>query len=761
MTTTDAGEVPDTGLQRMRRFVLGAGLMGFTLLIPAILGAPYSGQRRLVGVAALLSLMAIAVVTYRRSRPLPLDALLVPVLMVVAGVNLVDAMASLAICMNVLFVMSLYGSRLRAVVLATLAVGAVMATLWLTPYLSGDVIQWLQPHALANLPQLAVIAVLTRILLTTLRAHFRASQREALLARTGSRLLAAASMPELWRLSREAGEELCSLTRGTAALVVELDGDTVRVLSSAGDVVAPDELHLPASLLTRDGTCGEAAFLPLAEPVEALRTAAPHLRHWYVLRVDGPASRRYVLIGGRRPVHLAVLNAHRTLADQCSLAHASRAAYERLDHKASHDELTGLPTRGLFLEQVGAAIETAREGVTLLNIDLDDFKQVNDVHGHAAGDELLVEAARRMREVCGAASVPARFGGDEFAVLLPTSLGGEDAAELARALCRRLTDPMVLSAATVTVGASIGVASWSAPLTAGDVLRCADIAMYWAKAMGKNRVEHFDPARHGDIARHRLLEDHLASAVERGEIVVRYEPSIDVVTGECVAVEAEPHWEHPLLGLLAPAEFLPQARRSGRVNEIGAHVLATACAELAAWSGVPALERTRLCVDVTARQLTDPAFSGRVLGALADAGLPPQRLTLELTDADDTDERSAHPQLAALAELGVRICVDGFATGRDTLTVRNAFPVHELKIDGAATLASPTDAVRSLQVVRAIGDVLGLQLTAHGVGDGEQVAHLRENGVTAVQGPAVAGALSAPQLASWVAEHGRAGASSR
>ncbi|HEV2895639.1 MAG TPA: GGDEF domain-containing phosphodiesterase, partial [Actinomycetota bacterium] len=200
-------------------------------------------------------------------------------------------------------------------------------------------------------------------------------------------------------------------------------------------------------------------------------------------------------------------------------------------------------------------------------------------------------------------------------------------------------------------------------LTAGDLMRCADIAMYSAKAKGKNRVERFTESGHGEIAQLRLLEEHLAHAVERGEIVLHYQPHIDLRTGRCAGVEALARWQHPGLGLLPPGTFIPLAERTGHIVTLGGHVLAEACRQMAEWAGQPEADGLRLSVNVAPRQLDDPRFAHTVRVALEESGLPASRLTLEITESELIDERNARVQLQRVAEAGVRIAIDDFGTG--------------------------------------------------------------------------------------------------
>jgi diguanylate cyclase (GGDEF)-like protein len=238
---------------------------------------------------------------------------------------------------------------------------------------------------------------------------------------------------------------------------------------------------------------------------------------------------------------------------------------------------------------LAAVVDAAAEGETgelaLLIIDLDDFKQVNDTLGHQAGDELLIEIAERLRRIAGEFGVASRFGGNEFAVLLYGLASQADADPVAEEVCRRLQEPVQLSTGIVTVGGSVGLVGGSPGATAGDLMRCADIAMYSAKAGGKNRVERFTEDRHGKFAHIRLLEDHLAEIVTRDEIVLHYQPLIDLETGWCVAMEVLTRWQHPTLGMLMPSEFMSLAERHGLTGDLGAHILRLSCRQLKSLDG--------------------------------------------------------------------------------------------------------------------------------------------------------------------------------
>ena len=296
----------------------------------------------------------------------------------------------------------------------------------------------------------------------------------------------------------------------------------------------------------------------------------------------------HVAIGGARAVAADVADVVMNLANQTVLAEAGQASHEELDYRANHDQLTQLPTRTKFFRAVAAAVDGDETGtVALLIIDLDDFKQVNDVYGHAAGDELLVEVAERIATVGGPGSMAARFGGDEFTLLLTGLNGPVQAEQIAELLCARLVAPIVLSSATVKVGASIGVAVTAPGRTAGDLTRCADIAMYSAKAQGKNRIEVFHPDQHQwAAAAHRTREKHLSRAIECGEIVLRYRPLIAPGTGEPVAVEAHAYWQSPRFGEIgADGGLSDLVAHTGNLADFRAHVVHTVCTDLAGAAG--------------------------------------------------------------------------------------------------------------------------------------------------------------------------------
>jgi diguanylate cyclase (GGDEF)-like protein len=720
---------------------------------PQILLSDVSASRRVGGVAADVVLIAFVVATYARRRPVPGDWVVLPVLTVAVGSSLTDSMATMGIAYGLVVGVSMYGS-LISTVLRTLGVTvAVPAAVALHPLSLGRYISWHDPTLIAIPPQLVLVAALTRILYRSLVAQERIGEQQALLVRTGSRLLGIRDVDEVHRLARIASGELGRLAPGTAAIFLVRDRDTVTIVDAVGLIDDGNGRSVPARVVNGLDATDTVTTRPVTDGLDVLRELAPGVGHWQAAGLTATDGEHFLLVGGRRPVPPEDFAMFRALGQQVAMAEASCLSRAQLHHQAHHDQLTGLPTRRLFFAKLTEAVESGVPGVTLLNIDLDNFKQVNDVYGHAAGDELLTRIADRLNEASGPGDVPARFGGDEFAVLLTAVPDPAEATQRAERLCRLLQQPVELSAATVTVGASIGLASWQPPLTAGDLTRCADIAMYSAKAQGKNRVECFTTERHGDIVRHRTVEDHIATAVERGEIVVYYQPYVDLPTGRCAGVEALVRWDHPTLGLVQPDEFLPVVERLGLSMTIGTHVLRVACRELAALSAQRGGEHLKLGVNIAKPQLLDPGFADTVREALAENGLPPDRLALELAAGSEPDDPVAVTQLRQLAETGIRISIDSPSKDQPSLDALWAFPVHQLKM-GVALLGDdgPNNGRRleAVQLMAALIRILRLDVVLKHVESTEQLDLLLTAGVNHAQGYLFGPPMAQPELGDWL-----------
>jgi diguanylate cyclase (GGDEF)-like protein/PAS domain S-box-containing protein len=413
----------------------------------------------------------------------------------------------------------------------------------------------------------------------------------------------------------------------------------------------------------------------------------------------------------------------------------------KLAHQAFHDALTGLPNRSLFLDRVGHALENRdRNGgrtVAVLFIDLDDFKTVNDALGHGAGDALLGEIADRLRDCTSPGDTCARFGGDEFGVLLEGIEGRADAERVAARILRAAQVPMVVEGNPVTIGASIGIAVGDDDTSADHLIRNADLAMYRAKHSGKARHEVFQHDMHEAVIERLALETELRRATGRGELVNHYQPIVDMRTGRVVGAEALIRWLHPERGLLSPAVFVPVAEETGLITDIGRAVLEQACQDATTWSaagGAPYVS-----VNLSTRQLQDIEVVDLVAEALATSGLDPARLTLEITESVLIDNPSAAAAtLGQLKALGVSVALDDFGTGYSSLSYLARFPVDILKIDKTFVDAlgdgAPGNEVALVTAIIEMSRALDLRIIAEGVESASQADHLCRLGCEIAQG---------------------------
>jgi diguanylate cyclase (GGDEF)-like protein len=402
-----------------------------------------------------------------------------------------------------------------------------------------------------------------------------------------------------------------------------------------------------------------------------------------------------------------------------------RFAEDELSWQANHDALTGLPNRELFLERLSGSLGS--EGrVAVLLVDLDDFKVVNDSLGHGAGDRLLSGVAERLCRVLRPGDVIARFGGDEFTVLLPGITDEAYALGVARRLAETLREPLVLDGERRYVTASVGM-SFSAP---GEhdphaLLRDADAAMYRAKERGKSRCEVFDDSMRESAMERLELESGLRHALEDGELRLVYQPLVTLEDGRISGVEALLRWDHPVFGVVAPLRFISLAERNGLIIPIGAWVLGEACRQLAAWGD----DALGVSVNVSARQLGSSGLVDVVRAALEESGIEPARLCLEITEtAMMADPGAIGETLCALKALGVRLAVDDFGVGHASLRqLRALLPVDTLKIDKSFVdgITDDADDAAIVEGVVRLAHSLGLQAVAEGVETAEQVAMLR------------------------------------
>ncbi|MCU1378945.1 MAG: morA [Acidimicrobiales bacterium] len=415
------------------------------------------------------------------------------------------------------------------------------------------------------------------------------------------------------------------------------------------------------------------------------------------------------------------------LAAEFHAALVAHADYEaQLSHQALHDPLTGLPNRALLTDRLVQALRQAeRTGhqVCVLFVDIDHFKLINDGLGHAVGDLVLTTTAERLTSVLRAGDTLARFGGDEF-VFIGEALDDGDAERLAGRLLDAVQAPIEIDDTVVRVTASAGIALGRSSADGAVLLRDADAAMYLAKDRGRSRHEVFNEDLR-DRARTRLtIETEFRVALERGELHVAYQPKVDLVTREAVGVEALLRWDHPALGSVSPATFIPIAEDTGLIVPVGQFVLDQACQQAGRWrrEGI----EVDVAVNVSGHQLTDPTLLEHVARALATNGLEPERLCLELTESvlmRDTARTAS--VLDAVHRLGVQISIDDFGTGYSSLAYLHRFPVDELKIDRSFVhnLAEEPHQQSLVTAMIAMGKALGLRIVAEGV-EGQREAEL-------------------------------------
>jgi len=416
---------------------------------------------------------------------------------------------------------------------------------------------------------------------------------------------------------------------------------------------------------------------------------------------------------------------------------------ERLTHQASHDPLTDLPNRTLFRQRVEMALQRAahRDRVVVMFLDVDNFKAVNDSAGHSAGDQLLVVAAARLLNATRGSDTVARFGGDEFAILLENVRDDEEARIVADRITRAMRQPIPIGNEIVTVGISTGIARPHSDSDGADeVLRNADVAMYSAKGSGKNRYQFFEPSMHTAVVDRIGLETDLrhAVAVPASEFVLHYQPLVQLDTDTVVGVEALVRWNHPRRGELQPADFITVAEETGLIVPLGRWVLHEACAQAFAWwHSLPDEHRMSVAVNVSGKQIQDATFVSDVAAALADSGLPPERLVLEITETVIMHRTEMMVQrLQELKELGIHLAIDDFGTGYSSLSYLQQFPIDIIKIDKAFIEGMERDAAGAAltRTIIGLGGTLGLSTIAEGIEHASQRVTLEDLGCVMGQG---------------------------
>ncbi|MGB7477078.1 MAG: EAL domain-containing protein [Polyangiales bacterium] len=528
----------------------------------------------------------------------------------------------------------------------------------------------------------------------------------------------------------------------------------VRTLNDAvlsAEELSPDVILADLNLPDSRGT----------DTVASLQTAYPDIPLIIVSAWEDEAvSLRSVKAGAQDYLvkgHIDGANLHRVI----------RYAIERkrteleLVRLAQFDQLTGLPNRTLLRERVNHALARAMRsgsGVATLILDMDRFKEINDMLGHEIGDKLLIKAAKRIRANVRDQDTVARLGGDEFAVVLEGVSEPKEVLPVIERIVDSLREVTTVDGHEVNTSTSIGIAMYPENgSNISELLRAADLAMYQAKSSGRACYQFFADAMQEEAQSRRALEWALRHAVEANEFQLFYQPQVCLRTGGVIGVEALIRWMHPTRGLLTPYHFIGALEEFGLINEVGEWVLQTACEQMRRWQALE-LQPMRISVNVSAQQFEDPLLIDKVRSALASTDLSPEFLELELTESClMSDPAQAGALLREIRDVGVRIAIDDFGTGYSSLTYLNEFPLNALKIDKSfvQSVESNDRGGPISKMIIGLGQNLGLEVIAEGVETSGQLAYMQEHGCDIAQGYLYARPESPEDLTPWLMSNQR------
>ncbi|HEY5711304.1 MAG TPA: EAL domain-containing protein [Allosphingosinicella sp.] len=435
-----------------------------------------------------------------------------------------------------------------------------------------------------------------------------------------------------------------------------------------------------------------------------------------------------------------------------------RRSEEEINRLAKYDSLTGLPNRMLMRRTLDEALQSkndAAPGCALFLIDLDRFKNVNDTLGHPIGDALLKQVAQRLTSVIGERGQIGRLGGDEFEAVLPGNDDDGSLGALAARLIQQVSMPYMIEGHNISIGASVGIAIAPPVGSCADALiRNADLALYSAKAAGRGTYCFFAPEMHSEAQDRQILETDLRKAIARGELQLQYQPVVNAQTEELSGFEALVRWHHPSRGVISPALFVPLAEEAGLILSIGEWVLRTACLEAAKWP-----EHIRVAVNLSPIQFVEPSLPATIVSALANAGIQPRQLELEITEGVFlVESESTDDMFAKLKSIGVRLALDDFGTGYSSLGYLKKAPFDKIKIDQSFVRGAAKDGSRNAAIIRAIvtlAESLDMDTTAEGAETHDELTMIRELGCSHIQGyifgrpmnPEEAGTLAAENKA--------------
>ncbi len=436
-----------------------------------------------------------------------------------------------------------------------------------------------------------------------------------------------------------------------------------------------------------------------------------------------------------------------------------KLAEDQLRFIANHDSLTGLPNRTMFNEGLRHALHQGaryNRGIGVMFIDIDRFKVVNDSLGHSAGDRLLQECAKRLTECLRESDIVARLGGDEFVVMIENFSGPRDAITVAQKVLTNLSTPFFVDGQEFLVSASIGISAFPDDgKDAETLLKNADIAMYRAKDQGRNNYQFYSAQMNKHTFERLAMESSLRRAIERNEFLLHYQPKLDLCTGAIAGVEALVRWQHPDWGMVSPAQFIPLAEETGLIVQIGEWVLKTACDQNKLWrdQGIPPL---RVAVNLSARQFAQKTLLGDVARIIAQSGLTPECLELEITESlVMTNPEHATETLRKLKAMGISLSIDDFGTGYSSLAYLKRFPIDCVKVDRSFIKDIPND-VDDMAITKgviALGHSLRLKVVAEGVETAEQQDFLRANGCDEIQGYLFSKPLPAEEVTVLLKNH--------
>jgi diguanylate cyclase (GGDEF)-like protein/PAS domain S-box-containing protein len=552
----------------------------------------------------------------------------------------------------------------------------------------------------------------------------------AMLAITGSVL---ASMAEERRRAFEQLRQAASVFESTqeGVMITDSDGLILSVNPAFREITGYDTAEV---IGVRRNVLQEADFR------EAQRDALSRLGRWqgevYGRRKSGETYPEWQTISAVTADDGKVVNYVTVFSDISRLKHSE----EKLHHMAHHDLLTGLPNRRLFRDRLEHAIQRAdRSGVKLavLFLDLDRFKDVNDSLGHTVGDALLRQVANRLKAVMRRDDTLARLGGDEFTVLMEGLQRGKDASNVAEKLVHVLSEPFPVQRHELFVGASIGISIYPQDAqSAESLLRNADAAMYRAKEAGRNTYWFYSEEMTIAALERVLLEAQLRRAIEHEELVLHYQPQVDLISGDFVGIEAFVRWIHPEKGLIPPTRFIRIAEQTGLIVPLGEWVLRTACSQAKAWLDA-GIDFGSISVNVSAAQVLRGTLRDSVERILTETGLPPGRLALEVSESFIMQQPTRSIEhFIAIRELGVMMAIDDFGTGHSSLSYLKRLPIDKLKIDRSFIQDLPNDTNDAViaRAVIALGHSLQFKVIAEGVETEGQRDFLRGEGCDEAQG---------------------------